>query len=173
MPLTLSIFCGNCSQGVGAELMAGDLQPGHVAWLRCPSCGDGSVRIKNGAVYPVAHAGGTVTGLPPDVAQAWREARAAHAVAAYTASEIMCRKILMHLAVDVAESAEGGTFKSYVEDLDKTGYISAGVKAAAEKVKNRGNAANHELPASTEADSLMTLRITEHLLRGIYEFSSL
>lgn len=172
---TLSIICGNCGQGVAATLLNSSSVPplGSPAWLLCPACGDGSVRTKFGAVWPVAPAGGSVADLPEDVAQAWREARAAHAVAAYTASEIMCRKILMHLAVDVAKSKAGGTFKSYVEDLDKAGYVSPGFRPSIEKVKDRGNAANHDLPASTEADSLVTLKITEHLLRGIYEIPGL
>lgn len=85
----------------------------------------------------------------------------------------MCRKILMHLAVDVAKSKAGGTFKSYVEDLDKAGYVGPALKPSVEKVKDRGNAANHDLPASTEADSLVTLKITEYLLRGIYEIPGL
>lgn len=85
----------------------------------------------------------------------------------------MCRKILMHLAVDVAGSDAGGTFKSYIEDLDKAGFVSPGFRPSIEKVKDRGNAANHELPASTEADSLVTLKITEYLLRGIYEIPGL
>ena len=41
------------------------------------------------------------------------------------------------------------------------------------KVKDRGNTANHDLPASSEEDSLVTLKITEHLLRGIYEIPAL
>lgn len=85
----------------------------------------------------------------------------------------MCRKILMHLAVDVAKSKDGATFKQYVEDLDKAGYVPPGLRPSIEKVKDRGNAANHELPASTEADSLVTLKITEHLLRGVYEIPAL
>jgi hypothetical protein len=129
--------------------------------------------MKTGAVWPVAPAGGSVANLPDDVAKAWREARSSHAVAAYTASEIMCRKILMHLAVDVAASQPGGSFKGYIEDLDTAGYIATGLKPAVEKVKDRGNVANHELPASTEVDSVVTLRITEHLLREFYELSSL
>jgi hypothetical protein len=40
--------------------------------------------------------------LPPEIEMAWNEARNAYSVAAFTASEMMCRKILMHIAVDVA-----------------------------------------------------------------------
>lgn len=67
------------------------------------------------------------------------------------------------------ESTAGGTFKDYIAALDMAGYVSVGLRPAVEKIKDRGNAANHDLPASSEADSLVTLKITEPLLRGIYE----
>jgi Domain of unknown function (DUF4145) len=146
---------------------------GDVLWLQCPICGDGSVKTRDGAVYPPASAGGTVPGLPADVERAWREARTAHAVAAYTASEIMCRKILMHVAVDVAGSLPGKRFAEYIDDLESSGYITAGLKPTIDSVRGRGNIANHELPASTEQEALTTLKITEYLLRGTYEISGL
>jgi hypothetical protein len=127
----------------------------------------------NGAVWPTAPAGGSVANLPEDTAPAWREARTTHAVAAYTASEIMCRKILMHLAVVETNSKPGDTFTHYIDALDKAGYFPPKMKDAVDKVRGRGNTANHDLPASTEAESLSTLTITEHLLRGIYEIPGL
>ncbi len=131
------------------------------------------MRTSKGAVYPSVPAGASVKGIPKDVEDAWREARTTHAVAAYTASEIMCRKILMHLAVDVANAQPGKKFIQYVDDLDAAGYITKGLKPVVDKIRDRGNIANHDLPASTEADSLTTIAITEHLLRSIYELPGL
>lgn len=148
-------------------------EPSSSQWLQCPVCQEGSVAVSTGAVYPAAPAGGTVPNLPDDVAQAWREARTAHAVAAYTASEVMCRKILMHVAVDAAGSEPGATFQEYIRQLDEAGYIGLRLRSKVEQVKDRGNVANHELPASSEAEALTTLRITEHLLRGVYEIPNL
>jgi len=131
------------------------------------------VKTSDGAIYPAAPVGRMVGGLPPDVAAAWREARTAHAVAAYTASEMMLRKILMHIAVDVGASSPGKRFVEYVNALDSAGYITTNLKPVVEIVRDRGNAANHELPASTEEDSLRTIAITEHLLEAIYELPGL
>lgn len=174
---TRVINCGHCGRPVAATVVQrGDSVRGahpKIAWLLCPSCENGSVMAAEGAVWPAALAGGSVANLPEDVAQAWREARTTHGVAAHTASEMMCRKILMHLAVDVAGSKAGGTFKQFIEDLEKAGHIGPALRPSVEKVKDRGNAANHDLPASTEQDSLVTLTITEHLLRGIYEIPGL
>lgn len=181
---TMSITCGNCGQGVAADVVreggggnpsrvAAPVAGGFVLWLQCPACRDGSVMTASGAVYPVAPTGSPVKNLPPDTAQAWREARTSHAVAAYTASEMMCRKILMHIAVEEAKSKPGDTFAHYIDALEKAGYFPPGLKDAVDKVRQRGNTANHDLPASTEGDSISTLKITEHLLRGIYEIPSL
>ena len=168
-----SITCGNCGLGVAATVVDGTLIPGDVAWLLCPKCADGSVRTRSGLVFPIAPAHRTITGLPSDVEGAWWEARVSHAVGAYTASEIMCRKILMHIAVDVAGSAPGQSFVQYVDALDAAGYITTGLKATVDLIRKRGNVANHELPATTQADSNTTLGITEHLLEGIYEIAAI
>ncbi len=129
--------------------------------------------LSNGAVYPTAPAGATVTNLPDDVQRAWQEVRTAHAVAAYTASEVMCRKILMHVAVDQDLAKSGESFVCYVNALDKSGYITTGLKPVIDRIRNRGNRANHDLSASTEEDSSTTLLITEHLLKAMYELPAL
>ena len=74
---------------------------------------------------------------------------------------------------DVAKSAVGKNFLQYIDDLDSAGYIAPSLKPSVDKIRVRGNAANHDLPASTEADSLVTLKLTEFLLRGIYEIPGL
>lgn len=127
------------------------------------------MRSQTGIVYPSAPAGSAVRNLPDDVAGAWREVRTAHSVAAYTAAEIMCRKILMHLAVDKANATTGKSFTDYVDDLGKAGYVTPGMEPVVDQIRTRGNVANHALPASSEKDSETTLAITQHLLRTIYE----
>lgn len=169
MPDYLSINCA-CGKAVSALLVAGSTTFGATGWLRCPSCNEGSVRLRDGSVWPTAPAGGSVKNLPADVEKAWREARTAHAVAAYTASEIMCRKILMHIAVDVAKAKVGESFAAYIDALEKAGYITTGLKGTVDTIRQRGNVANHELPSSTEAESETTLSITELLLTTTYGY---
>lgn len=128
---------------------------------------------QDNVLWPPSLPGHGIGGLPDDVSSAWREARTSHAVAAYTAAEMMCRKILMHVAVDAAGSKPGKKFVEYVNDLDSGGYIPKGLTHVVDAVRDRGNIANHELPASSETDSAVTMTITEHLLRGIYELPGL
>jgi len=89
---------------------AGGQRPQRHSVAPLPHCQEGSVKTTAGAIYPAAPIGKMIGGLPDDVKDAWREARVAHNVAAYTASEMMCRKILMHLAVDKAGSDPGKHF---------------------------------------------------------------
>jgi hypothetical protein len=193
MPIaTWSIACGHCSQKVGAEIVFIEgISPQNLTnsaftvplektlYLRCPVCGQGSVRApfdrigRGGQVSPGGLPSSGVANLPTDVASAWAEARKSHSVGAFTAAEIMCRKILMHLAVDVAGSQPGKSFVAYINDLEAGNYIMAGLKTVVDQVRNRGNKANHELPASTEQESAATLNITHHLLYGIYELPTL
>lgn len=110
-----------------------------------------------------------MSGLPNDVETAWMEARRSFGAGAYTASEVMCRKILMHVAVDKAGADEGKDFVTYVKALDDQGYVPTGMKHVVESIRSRGNVANHELPASTDEDATTTMVVTEHLLRSVYE----
>lgn len=64
----------------------------------------------------------------------------------------MCRKILMHVAVDVAGSKAGKSFVDYINDLESQGYNTKGLKDVVDLIRKRGNVANHELPASSEAE---------------------
>lgn len=169
---TYPITCGNCGLGVAANVVSGMQLAGHTAWLECPNCLEGSVKTKANLVFPIAPAGRQIGGLPGDVEHTWYEARVSHAVGAYTASEIMCRKILMHIAVDVAKSTAGRSFVEYVDDLERAGYIMTGLKDTVDSIRKRGNLANHELAATTEQQSHVTLVVTEHLLEGIYELAS-
>ena len=79
----------------------------------------------------------------------------------------------MHIAVDVTGSKVGKDFTDYIDDLVKGGYVTTGTEAVVDKLRQRGNTANHDLPASSESESLTTLTITEHLLRGVYEVPKL
>lgn len=170
-----SVRCGHCGRDVAATVWNPDEadRNRYLTFLICPSCHDGMIRAADGTVHPRGLPSRDIQRIPEDVAKAWQEARASHSVGAYTASEIMCRKILMHLAVDVASSKSGSNFVAYINDLDKEGYIPKGIKGVVDQVRDRGNIANHELPASTEAQADQTIRIVEYLLHSIYELPGL
>ncbi|HET7386781.1 MAG TPA: DUF4145 domain-containing protein [Nocardioidaceae bacterium] len=112
--------------------------------------------------------GEDLEGLPTDVESAYSEARDAMGVHAYTAGELMCRKILMHVAVDKG-AAEGDTFASYLDYLQTQGYITPPMKPWADVIRQHGNHATHKIPAADQSRALGTLAFTTQLLRMIYE----
>lgn len=168
----VEITCGWCGRSVGTADTAHD-QSAKIQALRCPACKKGSVWNEGEAVFPIHVPGPGVQHLPGDVEQAWKEARATFGAGAFTASEIMCRKILMHLAVDRCAVAEGEPFVAYVDALEGAGYITTGLKSVVDSIRVRGNRANHDLAASTEDEAMTTLSIVEHMLRSLYELPGL
>jgi hypothetical protein len=179
---TLPITCGHCGRAVGAEIVYDSVMWGNVSgstyvpqpsaslWLRCPHCGEGSVRTRNsGVIYPVPRPGRTLEHLPAEMVWAWEEARSAYSVGAYTAAEMMCRKILMHVAEDKGLAEVGSSFVSCMDALHAAGFITKGLEAVVDQVRGRGNLANRHLPPSSEQESHVTLMITQHLMEAVYE----
>jgi hypothetical protein len=133
--------------------------------VKCSECGNGiGGEYNSDVILPLVRPSRQFDGLPGDVAKAWDEARSAYSVGAYTAAEIMCRKILMHLAVDKAGAQAGQSFVSYIDALEAAHYVSSSLEPAVDAVRRRGNIANHELPASAKQEAIQTIAITAHLL---------
>lgn len=164
--------CGNCGRSVSAAVIAvapvtyiNSRPP--VQWLRCPSCHLGTV-INGRETWPSPSPGAVVDGLPPEVLDAYEEARRTAGVNAFTSSELMCRKILMHVAVDKGEPA-GKTFAQYLSALENMGYITPPMKVWVDMIRQHGNISTHEIPPADRDRALMTLEFTEQMLRIVYE----
>jgi hypothetical protein len=121
-----------------------------------------------GKIVPLYPAGEDVAGLPSDIEAAYQEARECASVSAYTACELVCRKILMHVAVDKG-AAEKLTFAKYLEHLANVGYVTPPMVKWVDRIRDRGNAATHELPRTSKEHGLDTLAFTAQLLKLIYK----
>jgi len=89
-------------------------------------------------------------------------------VNAFTAAAMTCRKVLMNVAV--AEGAESGlSFAAYVQWLGDNGYVPAKGRNWVDRIRERGNEANHEIPDIDRADAEDVLSFTEMLLKVNYE----
>lgn len=165
--------CGHCGREVSGAVLAlvGDDSGSPkvaVRWLQCSACYSGSVWLASGAVYPGAAFGPRIQGLPPDVEAAYEEARRCFSVNAYTAAEGLCRKILMHVAVDKG-SSEGDTFATYISHLEQQGYVTPPMKPWVALIREHGNKAQHELKPPDKQRAEGTLLFTAQLLRSVYE----
>lgn len=166
--------CGHCGHDVsGAVVAYGSDDNGHRgSWLQCPNCGDGSFVDRAGRLFPGAKFGPVIEGLPDDVKEAYQEARDCLAVNATTAAELICRKILMHVAVDKG-AAEGESFASYIDYLEKQGYVTPPMRGWVKLIKDHGNDSTHKLPKPERKRAEGTLVFTAQLLRTVYEMEHL
>lgn len=164
-----SYTCGHCGRETSGAVIAYVPQErgGHTLWLQCTACGLGSV-WNHGEIIPGATFGPVIEGLPGDVENAYQEARRCIMVAAYNGSVLICRKILMHIAVDKGAKAGDG-FGAYIAFLISEGYITPSMKRWVELIQKNGNLATHQLPAPDRDTAESTLMFTAELLRVIYE----
>lgn len=163
---TIDYQCAHCETVVSTVPAVS--APAGTTFLVCPKCKKGTVKIAN-KLHPSPAAGRLVEYLPPSVDGAWREARLAYSAGAYTASTLMCRKLLMHMAVNECGADAGDTFKNYITKLTESGELPNSFKPALDAIRDQGNAATHELAVQTEAQALRTLALTEACLNVLYE----
>ena len=163
----LSFTCAHCSSKVSGAVVA-TADHNRIKWLQCPSCGNGSVHMREGFIYQSAQFGPDVQGLPNDVAEAFGESRRCMSVNAFTAAELLCRKILMHVAVDKG-ATEGDTFAAYLLFLETHGYVTPPMKEWVNLIRKHGNASTHKLASPDKSRAESTVMFTAELLRLVYE----
>lgn len=166
---SLSYHCGHCNRDVSGLITAKyDTGEGEVRYLVCTNCGDGSVVTKEGVLYPPSLIGQNLEGLPKDIEMAYLEARRCFSVKAYTACELICRKILMHVAVE-KKAKEGDSFENYIKHLETLGYVTPPMKPWVDLIRTHGNTSTHKLEPADPQRAESTLMFTAELLRIIYE----
>ncbi len=115
--------------------------------------------------------GNNVANVPPDIDALYKEARTCTSAAAYTASVLLSRKLLMNIAV--AQGAKPGEpFISYVEYLAANGFVPPNGRGWVDHIRKKGNEATHEIVFMTDKDAQELLAFSEMLLKFIYEFPS-
>jgi hypothetical protein len=141
-------------------------------WLLCPNCGDASVVTRKNEQYPAPIPGPDLQGLPPAISVAYDEARKCLGLSALSASTMMCRKILMHVAVEKGADS-GERFEQYVDYLQQHGYISPSMKLWVDRIRKLGNEGAHDLEAPSREAAESALAFTGELLRTVYEMQYL
>ena len=88
-----------------------------------------------------------------------------------TAAGMCCRKILMNVAVG-KEAKQGETFSYYVDYLIKNNHVPKNLAKWVEKIKDKGNDANHKIEILKEDDAKELIERVEMLLKMMYSYSS-
>ena len=173
---SVKFICGYCGHKVGPNLgyEASTTAPRHSGKiLICPNCTCPSFFTATDGQYPSVRLGNDVGGISDEgVLNLYNEARDCTSVGAYTAAVLLCRKLLMNIAVQHG-AKEGKNFVSYVDFLEQSGYVPPNGKAWVDVIRKRGNEATHEIAIMVEKDAKKILHFVEMLLRFIYEFPSM
>lgn len=112
-----------------------------------------------------------VDNVPQDIFLLYHEARKCCKELCYTASVLVCRKILMNLAVNQG-AKEWQKFIEYIEYLSDRWYIPPNGKWWVDHIRKKGNEATHEIQHMTKQDAEDLINFTQMLLVFIYEFPS-
>ena len=163
---TIDHKCGHCGKEVAGVVVAKN-DDMSARWLACPSCKRGSVS-NNGTIVPTPLLGEGINGLPETIQNAYVEARKSISSQSYTACVLVCRKILMNVAVEKGAS-EGETFAKYIDHMIATGHITVTMKEWVDKIRDNGNDATHEIPPPDSKIACTTLEFTALLLKNVYE----
>ncbi len=140
------------------------------AYIRvCPNCGAPTFFDARGNQTPGATYGEVLLHLPMGVHAIYEEARNCMSVSGYHAVAMLCRKLIMHVAVDQGAD-EGESFKSYVDHLEAIGVVPRPLKSFADHVRGIGNEANHEIRTVTREEAEEMVRFLEMVLRTTYEY---
>lgn len=173
-----SFKCGFCSQKVSSEkgYYIGDNRDASGAMRGgiyvCPSCQGPTFFTPNGEQIPDVTFGESVNSVPDDVQLLYEEARKSTSNSCYTASVLLCRKILMHIGVEQG-GEQGKSFMYYVNFLSEKGYVPPNGRHWVDHIRKKGNEANHEIVKMAREDAKDLLVFIEMLLKFIYEFPNL
>jgi hypothetical protein len=169
---SFSYTCGGCGNKVasnaGYQAAAPNGAPNHI--YICPMCHMPTVHIGSSNEYaPGARYGEAVENVPDDLASLYEEARTSIANGCHTGSVLLCRKILMHIAVEKG-AEEGKQFRYYVEFLSESHYVPPDGKGWVDYIRVRGNEANHEIRIMKREDAEALISFVGMLLKLIFEF---
>lgn len=141
----------------------------------CSYCNRPTYLMQEGAEdfqSPPGLPGVAVRHLPADVGALYDETRRAIGASSHTAAVLAMRKILMHVAVDCG-AKENQTFVAYVQYLSDQNYVAVKSKTWVDRIRTRGNEANHDIVVMSKPDADELLSFTEMLLKTVYEYPQL
>jgi hypothetical protein len=159
--------CGFCSRFVASNLGYYHNHPNRKVYV-CPNCDSPTYFISSTQIPGIAP-GHHVGHLPKDLEMLYTEARQSSAANSYTGSVLICRKLLMNLAVSQG-AQEGQKFIEYVDFLASKGYVPPNGRSWVDHIRQKGNEANHEISLMSKDDAEELISFSEMLLKFIYEF---
>lgn len=166
--------CGFCSDKVASDkgFKIGSQKDGSGEQLGgvyiCPTCHGPTFLAPTEEVYPSPRFGEPVGELEPIVESAYEEARRCTGERCYTAAVLLCRKVLMNVAVTKGAKA-GDSFANYIDWLNEHGYIPPDGRDWVDQIRDKGNEATHKIPEINKDDAHRIVKFTQMLLQFMFE----
>lgn len=135
-------------------------------WL-CPECTFPSFLAYDDQC-PGPTAGKLIAHLPPEIDNLYEEARDCLTVSAFTGTVLLCRKLLMNVAVSQG-AVVNLSFQAYVDYLLNAHLVPSNARQWLDSIRKKGNDATHEIPQTNREDAVTILEFTDMLLRLTYE----
>lgn len=173
-----ALICGFCSTRVSSirGYKLGRNSDGSGAQIGaiyiCPNCGGPIFNSPSGKNFPAPALGNAVENVPTDLYALYEEARRSSSQNCYTGAVLLCRKMLMNIAVQQG-AKEGLKFIEYISYLSEKGFVPPNGKHWVDHIRKKGNEATHEVAIMEEKDARELISFVEMLLRFIYEFPSM
>lgn len=137
----------------------------------CHRCGYPTFLL-DGKQIPGVPFGSSFEHVPDMVNDVYNEARDCYSVNAFTAVVLLCRKILMHIAVEQNADPDR-SFKYYVDYLEDHHLITVTSQDWVDRIRKVGNEANHQLIQNTQEEAKYILTFTSMLLTTTYEYPAM
>lgn len=166
-----TFVCGFCNHNVSSDTGYG-LTDGRFlndGLYICPNCDGPNFIPPEGKRYPSPAFGNSVAHVPEMLNALYEEARRCSSQGCFTGSVLLCRKMLMNIAVQQG-ATEGLSFIRYVNHLSDKGFVPQNAKQWIDHIRIKGNEATHEVAVMGEQDAKILLIFVEMLLKFIYEF---
>lgn len=126
----------------------------------------------NGIQVPGNRFGSSVKNVPEKVNDVYEEARRCYSSNAFTGTVLLCRKLLMNVAVDLGAS-DNLKFIQYVDYLSDQHFVSIKSHDWVDQIRKYGNEATHEIEIKTRKDAETILKFSEMLLKMNYEYPAI
>ena len=174
-PVHTDYTCGACGQTTNGRVLCEMLRTNggpKIMWCVC-SCEREQptvVETTEGKVIsqlPIAREYHANPNWPTDLAALYEEAAKSYAAGAFTASAMLCRKLLMECACHEGDK-EGRSFTQYVDFIIANVLTMPKAKATIEAIRSIGNEANHKVQFVAEPDAKKAMEIASYMLAAVY-----
>ncbi len=166
-----NFVCGFCDRHVASNqgfATNGATPPFHL--YICSGCSAPSLfNSASNKQWPSPPVGVEVPNLPTNVDRIFREVREACSAGATTAAALTLRVLISHLAVEKG-AEKGKSFKQHVQYLADNHWMPPNAQPWIDRIRDRGNEANHDLDIIELAEVTELLKIAELLLRFMFQY---